>query len=343
MQCIFNHTVPLSDFGLESEDRIAACRPGSWSERSRILIPKVHPGYVFQKETLGVTCAWWEMATEDPLFISGPHGSGKTSFVRQFCARVHVPVVAVTARARLERCDLIGQYVIDQDKSMKFVDGPLTTAWRYGFVLLVNEMSAAPADLWLSVNELLEGQPLFIESTGEVIEKHPRTRIIFTDNTRGISDDDMRYQGRYLQDPAVMDRCWKLRMEYIDEASEIALLKEGIPKTEVYGMSFEGWREEFCLRLRKAAARVRNAYVHPDTAHMVEATVSTRVLLRLRDLLILSWKSPVFCKDSRSAMHRALRIALTESITPTSALAIERLVEAEIGDIGKHLSKACFS
>lgn len=59
---------------------------------------------------------------------------------------------------------------------MRFADGPLTRAWRHGCVFLVNEMSAAPPDLWLSVNELLEGSPLYIPETGEVIHPHPRTR-----------------------------------------------------------------------------------------------------------------------------------------------------------------------
>ncbi len=42
-----------------------------------------------------------------------------------------------------------------------------------------------------------------------------------TDNIRGMTDDSSGlYLGRHLQDPAVMDRCWKLRMEYIDASAE---------------------------------------------------------------------------------------------------------------------------
>lgn len=85
--------------------------------------------------------AWFEIGSGEPLFISGPHGSGKTSFVNQYCARVNAPVISITARARLDRTDLIGGYVIDKDKSMRFADGPLTRAWRHGCVFLVNEMS----------------------------------------------------------------------------------------------------------------------------------------------------------------------------------------------------------
>ena len=85
-------------------------------------------------------------------------------------------------------------------------------------MFLVNEMSAAPPDLWLSVNELLEGSPLYIPETGEVIHPHPRTRIVMTDNLRGLTEDyGSRYVGRFSQDPAVLDRfsrLWQLILAF---------------------------------------------------------------------------------------------------------------------------------
>lgn len=52
----------------------------------------------------------------------------------------------------------------------------------------------------------------------------------------------------------------------------------------------------------------------------------------------MSYRSPGI--QDRDALTRAMRIALTESVDPASALAIEKLVEAELGDIGKHLIPA---
>ena len=336
---VFNDSVSVRDFGFSSDETIPSFSREIWEASELSLIPSRDSKYIFPKETLSVVSAWWEMESKDPLFISGPHGSGKTSFVNQFCARVGVPVISVTARSRLERTDLIGHYVISSDRSMRFADGPLTRAWRKGCVFLVNEMSAAPADLWLSINELLEGAPLYIEATGEVVERNPRTRIVMTDNLRGLSDDSGgAYLGRYLQDPAVMDRCWKVRMEYIDAASEETLLAETTPQVEVSGMAYEVWRDELSRRLRRAAARVREAYcgVGPDSG--VEATISTRVLLRFRDLLLLSCRSPAMKGRTRDAVRRALRIALTDSLDPIQATIIEKLVEAELGDIGEYLT-----
>lgn len=51
-----------------------------------------------------------------------------------------------------------------------------------------------------------------------MIHPHPRTRIVMTDNLRGLTEDyGSRYVGRFSQDPAVLDRFWKMRMDYMGE------------------------------------------------------------------------------------------------------------------------------
>jgi len=340
MTQVLNEFVSLESFGFMQDGSLLGYRLEDIEPELRCLIPRLDPSYVFEKDALSIMSAWFEIGSGEPLFISGPHGSGKTSFVNQYCARVNAPVISITARARLDRTDLIGGYVIDKDKSMRFADGPLTRAWRHGCVFLVNEMSAAPPDLWLSVNELLEGSPLYIPETGEVIHPHPRTRIVMTDNLRGLTEDyGSRYVGRFSQDPAVLDRFWKMRMDYMGEEAEVSLLEATTPQLEVRGMSFEAWRKEFSVRLRRAADRVRQAYCRQtEDGAVAEATISTRVLLRFRDLLLLSYRSPVMKNEPRAALRRAMKIALTDCLEDAGALAVEKLVELEIGDIGKHIA-----
>lgn len=340
MSQVLNEFVSLESFGFMEDGSLLGYRLEDIEPELRCLIPRLDPSYVFEKDALSIMSAWFEIGSGEPLFISGPHGSGKTSFVNQYCARVNAPVISITARARLDRTDLIGGYVIDKDKSMRFADGPLTRAWRHGCVFLVNEMSAAPPDLWLSVNELLEGSPLYIPETGEVIHPHPRTRIVMTDNLRGLTEDyGSRYVGRFSQDPAVLDRFWKMRMDYMGEEAEVSLLEATTPELEVRGMSFEEWRKEFSVRLRRAADRVRQAYCRQtEDGAVAEATISTRVLLRFRDLLLLSYRSPAMKNEPRAALRRAMKIALTDCLEEAGALAVEKLVELEIGDIGKHIA-----
>jgi len=42
--------------------------------------------------------------------------------------------------------------------------------------------------------------------------------------------------------------------------------------------------------------------------------------------------------EPRAALRRAMKIALTDCLEETGALAVEKLVELEIGDIGKHIA-----
>lgn len=158
-----------------------------------------------------------------------------------------------------------------------------------------------------------------------------------TDNIRGMTDDgNGLYLGRHLQDPAVMDRCWKLRMEYIDEESETALLESRIPDVEVHGIELPVWKKQFAQRLCAAANKVREAYFGSHDVQPIEATISTRVLLRLKDLLIISGRTKEL--SVKDALNWALRIALTEAVDKTSALTIQKIVEAELGNICSHLA-----
>ena len=77
---------------------------------------------------------------------------------------MQMPAVVFTARPRMDRRELIGRWVLGPS-GMTWVDGPAALAWRNGWVLLINEFSAAPPEVWVSANDLLEGLPLEIDQT----------------------------------------------------------------------------------------------------------------------------------------------------------------------------------
>ncbi|MCK7500623.1 MAG: AAA family ATPase [Comamonadaceae bacterium] len=171
------------------------------------LVPDVAQDYVFEKAPFQILRAWWMSGTREPLFIHGPWGCGKTSGVEQFFARLNVPVVPIMGRDPMEKADLIGMYVFGEARTMQWVDGPAALAYRHGYVPLVNEFSERNPGFWVANNEILEGKPVFIEQRQELLKPHPDTRVIVTDNTRGLVGDETGLaQGRYRQDAAVMDR-----------------------------------------------------------------------------------------------------------------------------------------
>lgn len=198
-------------------------------EDLRAFVPQIDSNYVFSENAYRTVAAWLEHGADCPLFVSGPAGSGKTSLAMQVAARLSLPVFDFTARLRMDVRELIGRWVMESD-GMTFRDGPAVHAWRSGGIFLVNEFSAAPPEAWVSANSLLERLPIFIPETGELVEPHPMTRIIATDNTRGLSNDqDAGYLGRSLQDRSVMDRTWNLRLEGLSWEEEKRLLLATVP------------------------------------------------------------------------------------------------------------------
>ena len=192
-------------------------------------IPRSNPAYRFSASLYLDFITWWNLGEAEPLLITGPAGSGKTSAVLEFAARLSVPVVSFTARPRMDRRELVGRWVLGPN-GMTWVDGPAALAWKHGWLLLVNEFSAAPAETWVSANDLLEGLPLENDQTGEIFERHPDARIVFTDNTRGASSEtEAGYFGREIQDRSVIDRLWHIRFEGLAEDEEVGVLMEEFP------------------------------------------------------------------------------------------------------------------
>lgn len=183
-------TVPASVFGehLADERDCLGYQVETLPAFARTRIPVLNSCHFFNEAHYRTLAAWWTLARREPIYVSGPSGSGKTSTAMQFCARLGIPVVSVTARARMDRRELLGHWAL-QGGETHWIDGPALLAWKHGWTLLINEFSAAPADMWVSCNDILEGLPLDNGATGELVVPHPMTRVIVTDNTRGHSSE----------------------------------------------------------------------------------------------------------------------------------------------------------
>jgi len=309
---------PLQVFGLEGD----APTPG-YQARTE-LVPDVED-YVFDRKSLQILRAWWVSGTREPLFIYGPQGCGKTTLPEQFAARLNIPVLSIMGRERMEKSDLVGTPWLMADGSMQFRPGPAVRAYREGLWLVVNEFSACDPGFWVANNEILERRPVYVEYTGEVVKPHDRFRLIVTDNTKGlVGDETGMFQRRFRQDASVMDRFWSMRMDYMEAEAEIALLKRGMA----------GFPEEIAVRfataLRRIAEKVRAAYLQVSAEHdAIEATMSTRTLLRIRDLVVM-FRDGI--KRGIDPFQMAFAIALTNKCDDTTRTVIEEIVRLEIGD-----------
>ena len=271
------------------------------------------------------------LARREPIYVSGPSGSGKTSTAMQFCARLGIPVVSVTARARMDRRELLGHWAL-QGGETRWIDGPALLAWKHGWTLLINEFSAAPADMWVSCNDILEGLPLDNGATGELVVPHPMTRVIVTDNTRGHSSEiDEGFFGRQIQDRSVIDRFWHMRMEGLGEAEEASLLA---------ATADQDWLAEFepevLDRLFKALARLGADSRAAAQAQAIgfesrAVPLSFRVLSRMRNMMLDAARMPATSDDD--PLRRIIRTSLTEALDSTAREAAETLAVTAIGNL----------
>ena len=77
------------------------------------MIPRCNPDYVFRKELLSDILAWLKGAAgNDPLYVVGPTGSGKSSVITQIASRLNIPLYVVSCHERLEMPELFGRFVV---------------------------------------------------------------------------------------------------------------------------------------------------------------------------------------------------------------------------------------
>ncbi|OAI12757.1 MULTISPECIES: AAA family ATPase [Methylomonas] len=235
----------------------------------------VEKPYLFRREPLRDVLAFFANPNGDGLYITGPTGSGKTSLIEQVAARLHWGVHAVTGHGRLEFNDLVGQFVLTGSGGMKWTDGPLTRAVRHGHVLLLNEIDATDPSELIGLNDIVEGKPLLIAATDEVVRPHPKFRVVATGNSAGAGDQSGLYQGVMRQNIALMDRFRLMEVGYPEPAYEMTLLERATPTMPI------SIRE----RMIQLANEIRKVFIgHGDTAGLLSITMSTRTLLRWAQL-----------------------------------------------------------
>ena len=326
----FNARVPARNFGLLSNRTVLGFRPqnGCPPPGARFIAPD--PEYTFVPDFFERLRLWWECDdTSSPLYISGPAGCGKTSAVLQFMARVNAPCVTLTCRRRMDKYELIGQWGAEAaTHSLVWTQGPSLTAWRHCCVFVINEMTSAPADVWVSANDLLEGDAVVVDRTGEVVPRHPNTRVVFTDNRplgdAGETDD---YLGRNAQDRSVLDRCWHIAARWPDERTEVRLL---LLKTQRFR---RGLTEKRAEAIAVEAVRFARATRESDRSERL-FELSTRSLVRFTTLLFTF----AAAGNVANAAREALALALTDGLSPGASAGLQNAMNYDFGRINALVS-----
>ncbi len=236
--------------------------------------PTIDTQYVFHECSRDLVV--WLLDPQDPLYLYGPTGCGKTSAIKQLAARLNYPVFEVTGHGRLEFADMIGHLAV-REGSMHFEYGPLALAMRYGGLFLLNEIDLTSPEVAAGLNTVLDGSPLCIaENGGELIQPHPMFRFVATANSSGLGDSTGMYQGVQQQNLAWLDRFVIVEMGYPDKKVEEKLLADRFSTIPV----------DVRKHMVRFANEVRKLFMGDGDAgsNQLEVTFSTRSLLRWADL-----------------------------------------------------------
>ena len=243
--------------------------------------PAIDQNYIFHESSRDMV-VWFvsPQGAQEPLYVFGPTGCGKTSCIKQLAARLNYPLFEVTGHGRLEFADLVGHLTV-KDGNMTFEYGPLALAMRHGAILLLNEIDLTSPEIAAGLNSVLDGSPLCIaENGGEIIPPHPMFRFVATANTNGAGDDTGLYQGAQRQNLAWLDRFIICEVGYPAADVEKKLLAQRFPSLP----------ETLCATMVDYANEVRKLFMGVastgNLTNTIEVTFSTRSLLRWGDLTV---------------------------------------------------------
>ena len=290
-------------------------------EKGNPFCPKLDPEYVFATDRFRDLLTFWQMGFRALKIIGNP-AAGKTSIVEQWHARLGLPLFLFPCHENVTEIDLLGQFVPQSNGTLKWMDSPLLSVYRYGGSVLLDEWNNLNPNAATLLNAMLEGYTLTIPQTGEVIEPHPKARYFATQNP---IDGKSAVQGRYVQDSASDDRFMEMWVDYIEAELEIKVIVSAIRKYDAKTS------DEAVLKLAEGFVTVANAvranFVRNDQAENAafHKPLSTRVLKRWAQLTV-GFRTVTTEPPMLYALKRAF-----SGISAEMREAVEKVIKDEVG------------
>ena len=204
-----------------------------------------------------------------PTFVSGLSGNGKTFQIEQACAKLNREYVRVQISPETDEDDLIGGFRLIKGETV-FQKGPVIKAMEAGAVLMIDEIDRGTNKI-MCLQGVLEGKPVLIKKTGEVITPKDGFNIIATANTKGKGSEDGRYSGASVIDDAFLERFTiTLEQTFPTMQTEEKIVMKHMQK-------FEAIDEEFATLLVGWADAIRKTFYDEG----IDEVISTRRLCHI--------------------------------------------------------------
>ena len=117
-----------------------------------------------------------------PVMIKGPTGCGKSRFIEHMAWKLGKPLITVACNEDMTASDLVGRYLLDANGT-RWLDGPLTTAARFGAICYLDEIVEARQDTTVVIHPLTDHRrTLPLDKKGELIDAHADFQLVISYN-----------------------------------------------------------------------------------------------------------------------------------------------------------------
>ena len=139
-----------------------------------------------------------------PTYVTGLSGNGKTMMIEQACAKAGKHYIRVQITPETDEDDLIGGFRLVNGETV-FAEGPVIKAMKQGALLLIDELDRGSNKI-MCIQGVLEGKPVLIKKTGEVVTPASGFNVMATANTKGKGSEDGRFIAANIIDEAFLER-----------------------------------------------------------------------------------------------------------------------------------------
>ena len=139
-----------------------------------------------------------------PTYVTGLSGNGKTMMIEQACAKASKHYIRVQITPETDEDDLIGGFRLVNGETV-FAEGPVIKAMKQGALLLIDELDRGSNKI-MCLQGVLEGKPVLIKKTGEIVTPAEGFNVMATANTKGKGSEDGRFIAANIIDEAFLER-----------------------------------------------------------------------------------------------------------------------------------------
>jgi hypothetical protein len=172
-----------------------------------------------------------------PTYITGLSGNGKTMMVEQSCAKVKKEMVRVQITPETDEDDLLGGFRLVKGETI-FSKGPVIKAMESGAILLLDEIDRGTNKI-MALQGVLEGKPVLLKKTGEIVKPAKGFNVIATANTKGQGSSDGRFIAANVIDESFLERFTiTVEQSYPTNATEKKIVLNHMNKFDVLDDNF---------------------------------------------------------------------------------------------------------